>query len=112
MSEASSTIKPLKTTNLPDGSPLHIVKERDNKLIRRLEIEGVVVHIGKGTPSRNDIVKAIAKLYNKPEELIIVKKILSEYGMGMSRIKVHIYEDINRLKSFEPEYIIKRHGRS
>ena len=112
MNDIGSTIKPIKTANLPDGSLLHIIKERDNRLIRRLEIEGIVVHIGKGTPSRNDVVKAIAKLYNKPEELIIVKKILSEYGMGMSKIKVHIYEDINRLKSFEPEYIIKRHGRS
>ena len=104
-------VKPVKTTQLPDGTPLHIVKERDNKLIRRLEIEGIVVHIGKGTPKRSDVIIALSKLYGKPEELIVVKKILSEYGIGVTRINAFIYDNMDRLRSFEPEYMLKRHGR-
>ena len=104
-------VKAIKSATLPNGAPLHIVKERDNKLVKRLEIEGVVVHIGKGTPARSDVIKTLSKLYNKSEELIVVKSILSEYGVGISKIKAHIYDSIERLKAFEPEYILKRHGR-
>ena len=104
-------VKAIKSTTLPNGALLHIVKERDNKLVRRLEIEGVIVHIDKGTPTRSDVVKVLSKLYNRSEELIVVKLILSEYGVGISKIKAHIYDSIERLKAFEPEYILKRHGR-
>ena len=112
MSELEVTkVKALRSTTLSNGAPLHIIKERDNKLIQRLEVEGIVIHIDKGTPARGDIVKALSKLYNKNEGLIVVKFILSEYGVGISKVKAHIYDSMERLKSFEPEYILKRHGR-
>jgi len=104
-------IKPIKEASLPDGTPVYIIKERDNRLIRRLEVEGVIVHVGKGTPKRSDVLATLAKLYSKSEELIIVKKIVSEYGVGITRFRAHIYESIDRLKAFEPTYILKRHGR-
>jgi len=104
-------VKALKTLTLPDGSSLHIVRERINKLIKRIEVEGVVVHIGKGTPTRKDIVKALSELYNKNNELIVVRFILSEYGIGMSKFKAHIYESMDRLRYFEPKHILERHKR-
>jgi len=104
-------VKALKSMSLPDGSMLHVVRERDNKLIKRLEVEAVVVHIGKGTPSRNTIVEALSQLYGKDKELIVVKSIMSEYGVGISKVKARIYESVERLKAFEPEYLLKRHGR-
>ena len=112
MSDVEVTkVKAIKSTTLPDGTTLHVVRERTNKLIGRLEIEGVVIHVGKGTPSRDALVKALSQLYNKNEELVIVKSILSEYGIGMSKVHAHIYEAIERLRAFEPQYILKRHGR-
>ncbi len=103
-------IRALRSAELPDGSILYVVRERENKLIGRLEVAGVVIHEGKGTPKRSDVAEALSKLYSKPRELVVVKKIKSEYGMGRSNIRANIYDDINRLKSFEPEYILKRHG--
>jgi len=103
-------IKALKTATLPNGAVLHVVRERDNKVIGRLEVYCVVTHIGKGTPSRKELVEAVSSMYSKPPELIVVKYIKSDYGIGRSRVKVHIYESVERLRSFEPEYILKRHG--
>jgi len=99
---------PLKTATLEDGSVINVLRERDNKVVGRLEIEGIITHMNKGTPSRKTIKSAIAELYNKGEELVVIKYVRSEYGMGRSKIKAHIYNDIHRLKLFEPEYLLKR----
>ncbi|MCD6323767.1 MAG: 30S ribosomal protein S24e [Desulfurococcales archaeon] len=98
----------MKTASLEDGSVLHVLEERHNKVIGRLEISGVVTHVGKGTPSRGVVRSAIAKIYGKDESLVVIKYIKSEYGMGRSKIKAHIYENEDRLKLFEPDYILKR----
>lgn len=98
----------LKTTALQDGSVLHVIKERINKVVGRTEVYGIVTHMGKGTPSRKDLKSAIAQLYSSPEDLVVIKYIRSEYGMGRSKIKAHVYENPERLKLFEPEYILKR----
>mgnify|MGYP000341889576 FL=1 len=103
-------IKALRTATLPGGAVLHVIRERDNKVIGRLEAYCIVTHIGKGTPSRKELIEAMSSLYSKPPELIVVKYVRSDYGIGRSRVKVHIYESVERLKSFEPEYILKRHG--
>jgi len=103
-------IKALRTTTLPGGAVLHVIREGDNKVIGRLEAYCIVTHIGKGTPSRKELIEAMSSLYSKPPELIVVKYVRSDYGIGRSRVKVHIYESVERLKSFEPEYILKRHG--
>ncbi len=106
MSEVSS----LKSKALEDGSILHVTRERTNKIIGRIEIFGVVTHMGKGTPTRAELRAALAQLYSKDPNLVVVKYIKSEYGMGRSNIKVHIYDDEERLRLFEPEYILKRGG--
>ncbi len=104
----SVNLTPLKTATLEDGSVINVLRERDNKVVGRLEVEGILTHMNKGTPSRKAIKSAMAKLYNKSEELVVIKYIRSEYGMGRSKIKAHIYNDIQRLKLFEPEYLLKR----
>ncbi len=100
----------MKTASLEDGSVLHVLEEKQNKVIGRLEVSGIITHVGKGTPARKELRSAIAKIYGAKEELVILKYVKSEYGMGRSRIKIHIYESEERLKLFEPEYILKRGG--
>ena len=97
-----------KSVELENGSVLQVVMERENKVIGRVEILGIVTHIGKGTPSRGEIKSAIAKIYSKNKSLIVIKYVKSEYGVGRSKVKAHIYKDQKRLKLFEPEYILKR----
>jgi small subunit ribosomal protein S24e len=103
-------VSSLKSTALGDGSVLHVTVERTNKIIGRIEVFGIVTHMGKGTPTRAELKAALAQLYSKDAKLVVIKYIKSEYGMGRSKIKAHIYDDEERLRLFEPEYILKRGG--
>ena len=85
-----------------------VVNERYNPLIKRLELDIRIAHIGKGTPSRGILRKAIADAYNVDINRVYVRKIESEFGWGVTRVEAHIYDSPERAKLFEPEYIIKR----
>ncbi len=87
-----------------------VVVENYNKLIRRREVLIKLYHIGVGTPSRNLVRNEIARIYGVDPSQIYVKKIESVYGVGVTEIHVHIYDDSKRASIFEPEYLIKRHG--
>ncbi|MCX8185098.1 MAG: hypothetical protein RMI56_03440 [Sulfolobales archaeon] len=93
-----------------DNGEMRVVSERYNSLVPRLEVEAIVSHQGSPTPSRKTIAEALSKIYSKNPDLIVVRKVETEYGAGASRIYAHIYEDLGRLRSFEPEYILKRQG--
>ena len=105
-------VNALKTVTLEDGSLLQVTKERVNKVIGRVEVEGVITHMGKGTPPRQVVIDALAKLYSKDVGLVVIKYIKSEFGMGRSKLKAHIYDSVERLNYFEPEYILKRGKKS
>jgi len=106
----STEVKALKSIEIGDGYILYVTEEKRNPLIRRLEVYGYVDHIGKGAPSRKNVREALSKLYGKPDNLIIVRKLISEFGWGKTRFEVHIYDDEKRLLKFEPKYILKRNG--
>jgi len=106
MSSSSSE----KVARLREGGELRVVSERFNSLIKRIEVEAVVTHQGMSTPSRRDLIEVLSRLYSRSPELVVVRKIESEYGMGMSRVYAHIYESLDRLKLYEPKHILKRHG--
>ena len=101
-------LTPLKTAMLEDGSVINVLREKDNKVVGRLEVEGILTHMNKGTPSRKAVRSAIANLYGKSEELVVIKYVKSEYGIGRSKLNIHIYNNVQRLKLFEPEYLLKR----
>ncbi len=94
---------------LGEGYSVSIISEQYNPLIKRRELVLLIHHIGKGTPERMALREAVAKAYQVNEEQVYVRKMISEFGMGATRVFVHIYESPERAKEFEPEYIRKRH---
>ncbi len=97
-----------KVIKIGDEYQGEVVNEKYNPLIKRLELDIRIAHIGKGTPSRGILRKAIAEAYNVDIEKVYVRKIESEFGWGVTRVEVHIYDSPDRAKLFEPEYVIKR----
>lgn len=95
---------------ISEGYEAVVADDRYNPLIKRRELLVVVYHVGKGTPSRSELRSAIAKAYNVDEDRVYIRKILSEFGIGRTRVQVHIYDSPERARQFEPEYIIKRHA--
>jgi small subunit ribosomal protein S24e len=85
-----------------------IVEDKYNPLIKRREVVIRIAHIGKSTPSRGLVRHEVAKAYNVDVNLVYVREIRTEYGMGVSNAVIHIYESVERAKQFEPPHIIKR----
>ncbi len=93
-----------------DGCELRVVSERHNSLVHRLEVEAVVGHQGASTPSRKSVAEALARLYSRSPDLVVIRKIETEYGVGLSKVYAHIYDDPERLRSFEPRHLLRRQG--
>ncbi len=85
-----------------------IVSEKYNPLIKRKEVIIRIGHIGKSTPSRGLIRSEASKIYSTEIEKVYVRKMETEYGLGATTAYIHIYDDVDRAKKFEPEHIIKR----
>ncbi len=93
---------------LLDKYDCEVVKDQYNPLIKRREVVLNVFHGNEGTPNRGLLKKAIASYYNVDVNLVFIRSVKTEYGMGVSRVEAHIYENPERAKAFEPEYIRKR----
>jgi ribosomal protein S24E len=57
---------------------------------------------------RNELREILSKQFNKPPELIIIRRIRYEYGGLRAYADVRVYEDKESL-NIEPKHIILRH---
>ncbi|MHA1594712.1 MAG: 30S ribosomal protein S24e [Candidatus Baldrarchaeia archaeon] len=87
---------------------IKVVKERDNPLLHRKEIEVIIEHPGQGTPRRVEIRKKIAAMYAADIDRVYVKSLLSEFGIARTRGVIHIYNTKEDALAIEPKYIIER----
>ncbi|MCX8186862.1 MAG: hypothetical protein N3G48_07140 [Sulfolobales archaeon] len=99
-----------RSIKIDDRTYIEVVSEKYNKLVRRYEMVGFVHHLGRGTLSRTELREILSKEFNKPPENIYIRKIVGEYGINRSLIRVNIYDEGGRANEFEPEYVIKRHS--
>ena len=61
------------------------------------------------TPSRQELIKEVAKQFNAKEDLIVIKHIYSQFGENKTKVIVHIYSDKNKMKMFEHKNLLKKH---
>jgi len=87
---------------------IKIIERKENKLLSREEIYVIIEHPGQATPTREELRKKIAAMLGVDEKLVVVKKILSAFGMPVSRAYINVYKDENVLRRVEPLYILKR----
>lgn len=88
---------------------LNITKELITPLLSRkrvtLEFDAV-----KATPSRQDIIKAVADATKAKKELVIVKHIYTKFGSKRTKIIAHIYNDAAAMTKIEGAYLLKKHA--
>ncbi|MCR6669131.1 MAG: 30S ribosomal protein S24e [archaeon YNP-WB-040] len=87
---------------------IEVINKRENKLLNRIELDVVIKHAYSGTPSRMSVREAIASKFNVALDNVYVIKLLSEYGIPVSRGHIHIYNSKDYALQIEPEYIIRR----
>ncbi len=80
---------------------MKILKQDKSKLIDRTELLIEYPHIGKPTPSTNEIKKEVSKETKAKDELIIIKDIITKFGEGTSTIRAYIYNNLEELKKLE-----------
>ncbi len=93
---------------LDSGVIFLVVSQKDNKVIQRMEVFVRIEHRGKGTPSRQEVIDAVSKLLGTSRDLVVVRKIETEYGKDTSRAWVHVYRDRSVLERFEPKHLLER----
>mgnify|MGYP000277018215 FL=1 len=86
------------------------VKEFENPLLFRKEYVFAVIHEGKSTPPRIQIREELSKLLGVSKDLIVIRKLKTEFGMNLTYAEVHVYEDKKKMLEIEPKYILKRDG--
>ncbi len=96
--------------DLGEGIWAEVLEDRYNPLIKRRELKLRIHHELKPTPPRINVRMAVAGAFKVGIELVYVRKIRTEYGIGSSIAEVHIYESVERARQFEPEYLIERNG--
>ena len=87
---------------------INILNREKNPLLNREEIIVDIEHKGEPTPKRDDLKKKIGAMIGKDEKLIIVEKIISEFGKQRSKAFIHVYENEEDMKKLELKHILKR----
>jgi len=100
----------IKRIDLEDGVWAEVTRDFYNKVIGRRELDLIVHHLLKPTPMRINLRLTIAEKFGVDIQKVYVRRIDTEYGIGESRVEVHIYDSVERAKKFEPAYIIDRNG--
>ena len=85
-----------------------IEKDVENKVLNRREITIKIYHIGSGTPSRKEIISAISAVLGAKEDLIVIKRVDTVYGAGISIVRANVYKNKEDLEKVEPKHLIGR----
>jgi small subunit ribosomal protein S24e len=91
-----------------EGYEFYIVGDRYNPLIKRRELDLIVLHVGKSTPGRMVLRYKLSKALGVDIKRLYIRSVRSEYGVGRTRVEVHVYDTVERALQFEPKYIIER----
>jgi ribosomal protein S24E len=85
-----------------------LLKERDMKLLSRKRLT-LMIENREATPSRKDLIKAIAEKYKTKEDLVIIKHIYPQFGQNKTKLIVHLYQDKDKMNMFEHKNLLKKH---
>ncbi len=88
---------------------IDILRQRENKVLNRREIDFRIDHVGGTTPSRADIRAKLAAQLDSDLSAVVIRRIKSRYGIGITEGIARIYPDSEHARSIEIGYVLKRH---
>ena len=83
---------------------LEITDKKEQKLLSRVEVKGIVKFDGSATPSNDKVKEAIAKNVGKDMKLVVVKNIYTSYGASSADVTAYVYDDEKKLKELEEKH--------
>ena len=91
-----------------EAGKINVLYEFQNPYLNRSEYLVEFNFEKNKMPSRNELREFFAKQFNKPPELVIVKKVKSAYGGLKASAEIIVYSDKESL-NIEPQYVLLRH---
>jgi len=82
--------------------------KKENRVIQRIEALIRIEHMGRSTPSREEIAGAVSKILGVDKSLVVIRRVETEYGRSASKAWIHIYRDRATLEKFEPKHLLER----
>ncbi len=87
---------------------MEIIDRKENPLLNRVEIEFRWNHEGAATPSRTDMLNAVASIEpGSNRDLIVIKDVNTRFGIGSTTGLGLVYADKESMK-VEPNYMHER----
>ncbi len=87
-----------------------VAEEKKNKLLGRTELKLQVKHIGQPTPTRQVLRAEVGRISKAAAESVYVRRIVTDYGAGISECIVNVYDTPKLAEVIESEYIRKRNA--
>lgn len=88
---------------------LEILHEKENKPLGRRELRFRIEHIDGTTPSRSDVRSKIVAQYDADASSVIINKMETRFGIGITEGTARIYSDLEQMERVERDYMLKRH---
>lgn len=85
------------------------ILSEEKAVLPRKEISLEVKFEGS-TPKRLDLKKEVAKKTKSKEDLLIVKKIFTDYGANVAKVLVYVYDDEDSLKRIEYAKVLEKNS--
>ena len=79
-----------------------ILSEKENGLLKRKELTGEMIFTG-ATPSNEHVRKEVAAAAKVPEDAVVVKRILCEFGCTKAIVSAYAYPTKAALEAVEPK---------
>ncbi len=79
--------------------------QKKNQLLGRIELEVQVKHIGRPTPTRQVLRAEVGRISKAPSERVFIRKIVTDYGAGISECIANVYTTSEVGEAVESEYI-------
>jgi ribosomal protein S24E len=87
---------------------IETVAHRKNQLMGREEAELKIHHHGQRTPTRAELLRAVAAHLKAGENLVVIDKIFTVRGEAVSTAKVHAYEKAEKIPAYKLEKMKRR----
>ena len=89
---------------------IKIVKKTENKLLDRVELDVEIDHQGEPVPTRDTVLARVAAEVNKEKNQVVLIKVQTKFGIGISHATIHAYNTSERAIEVEREHLLKRSG--
>ncbi len=89
---------------------IEILNQKKNRILGRIELNFSIKHEGEPTPQRDDVRSLVAGAMKSKKDMVIIGYMRSQYGKSETRGYAKVYENMEKVKTIEAPYALKRHA--